>query len=581
MLQGVFFALEGPWEAFNLLAVCLAVATLFFSFKSVKKYNSLFIWLIQLFCYQLICFVINLFSTQILFSFRLLQVGITVSYLAIAMVSLLAVLRILSLRKAFILSSSFAVVFFIIEFTLNFQHPHLNKNHTTFTGAEWLGRKKSHKVLGSHYSPYSVLKTCYPDNPRGYFEEEDIEESEWQLLVNSGNEANLVFPSGDSEIMRIDIKKVRNINPWAFILRRKPFPLKNYNVYELTFKARADKPRNISVICHQFNEPWNMLGLYKNIELTPDWQSFNARFAANADEDNSTTPFIFMDSNIPVELSNISLYNESNHSIVKPELSLIKRFLVSYKFNSLGCRGRDYTIPKKSDTVRITVLGNSFTLGTGVHEHDTFANQLERLLNNGVKPAKSRKVYEVINCGVSGYSSREERLFYELFASKYKSDIVLIVMVLDAELSSLDKINTYNSGNRESLFYLWSCIQKDRHDNFLPDYSESLQEILQLNNEVQKHGANLAVVFFRTVPDNSTLNKSAYYKSWMDFINRISIGLKGTNIPLLDLGKSIFKNHSEQDLLVHKVIDWHPNEIAHGIAAREIMDFLKREGLFK
>ncbi len=92
---------------------------------------------------------------------------------------------------------------------------------------------------------------------------------------------------------------------------------------------------------------------------------------------------------------------------------------------------------------------------------------------------------------------------------------------------------------------------------------------------------NLQLFFFRNVPENSTIDKSVYYKSWMAFINRVSIGLKDTNIPVLDLGKALFENHSEQDLLVHKVIDGHPNEIAHGIAAREIMDFLKREGLLK
>ena len=71
------------------------------------------------------------------------------------------------------------------------------------------------------------------------------------------------------------------------------------------------------------------------------------------------------------------------------------------------------------------------------------------------------------------------------------------------------------------------------------------------------------------------------HKEWMALISTITEGLEGTDVPTLDLGEALYKNHSEEELHVHKFIDHHPNEIAHAIAAREILDLLKREKLIK
>ncbi len=174
ILQGIFFALEGPREIFNLLVICFSLASLFFSFKSLKTHGSLLIWVIQFFFYQLILFLIYLVVTKTQFNFRLLQVCIVVLYLATAMVLLLAVVGNLSLQKAFVLSFSLAAVFFFIELTLDVLRPSKDKNQAKFAGPEWVGRKKMHKMVDSYYSPYSELKSVYPDNSRGYFEKEDM-----------------------------------------------------------------------------------------------------------------------------------------------------------------------------------------------------------------------------------------------------------------------------------------------------------------------------------------------------------------------------------------------------------------------
>ncbi len=76
------------------------------------------------------------------------------------------------------------------------------------------------------------------------------------------------------------------------------------------------------------------------------------------------------------------------------------------------------------------------------------------------------------------------------------------------------------------------------------------------------------VIFFRNTG----------HKTWIKLIKKISEGLKDVNFSMLNLGDTLFVNHTEKDLIVHKT-DKHPSEVAHAITVREIMGFLDREGI--
>lgn len=276
------------------------------------------------------------------------------------------------------------------------------------------------------------------------------------------------------------------------------------------------------------------------------------------------------ESDVPVELADIKLSSLPDGAPIEPHLR--KSYYVSYRFNELGCRGRDYPIPRRNSTYRILLLGDSVTLGAGVYEEDTFAHQLERLLNEQVETQSSGNIYEVINRGVSGYATREERLFYELFASRYEPDIVLLVMVGNDDISWTDKVKIgyvkRRPGKLEHLLSSWHRIQKHRYKLPFPDFSGNLEEIIQLRNNVQEQGARLAVVIF-----NHRVGKD-----WTQLINTVTKGLQGTDIPLLVLGDA-FRKYSHEDLVVHERLDNHPNEIAHGIAAQQIKGFLQNKDL--
>jgi lysophospholipase L1-like esterase len=80
--------------------------------------------------------------------------------------------------------------------------------------------------------------------------------------------------------------------------------------------------------------------------------------------------------------------------------------------NSLGMRGKEMTVEKPAGVKRILCAGGSTTFCTGATRDDrTWPGQLELLLNETSPPGVR---YEVGNIGVSGYSSVENLIDFEL-----------------------------------------------------------------------------------------------------------------------------------------------------------------------
>ncbi len=94
---------------------------------------------------------------------------------------------------------------------------------------------------------------------------------------------------------------------------------------------------------------------------------------------------------------------------------------VWFRINSKGMRADlEYPYEKPAGVRRILSLGDSFTIGYEVEVEDCFTSVLERTLRE-----KGFNV-EVINAGVSGYSTAEECLYLERELLKYGPDIVLV-----------------------------------------------------------------------------------------------------------------------------------------------------------
>jgi lysophospholipase L1-like esterase len=75
---------------------------------------------------------------------------------------------------------------------------------------------------------------------------------------------------------------------------------------------------------------------------------------------------------------------------------------VMHRTNSDGFRGPEYAKKTPSNTYRTVLIGDSFTMGSGVPEDDTYARRLERRLEqeDGVR------LHEVLNLGIGGFNLR-------------------------------------------------------------------------------------------------------------------------------------------------------------------------------
>jgi GDSL-like Lipase/Acylhydrolase family len=91
------------------------------------------------------------------------------------------------------------------------------------------------------------------------------------------------------------------------------------------------------------------------------------------------------------------------------------------KINSLGLRDREHTYEKPTGTRRVLLLGDSITEGMQVPLDRTFARLVESDLHGRSLPI------EVINAGVSAFSTDNELLFFRAEGIRYAPDVVVLV----------------------------------------------------------------------------------------------------------------------------------------------------------
>lgn len=102
--------------------------------------------------------------------------------------------------------------------------------------------------------------------------------------------------------------------------------------------------------------------------------------------------------------------------------------------NSRGLRGtREFTVPKPAGTFRIAIFGDSFTFGEDVSDHETFAQQVQRLLPET----------EVLNFGVHGYGHDQMLLYLREALPIVQPDVVVLGYVTDDSLRNLFGFRDY------------------------------------------------------------------------------------------------------------------------------------------
>lgn len=99
------------------------------------------------------------------------------------------------------------------------------------------------------------------------------------------------------------------------------------------------------------------------------------------------------------------------------------------RVNSEGLRDREHTKAKPPNTLRVAVLGDSFTEAIHVPIEQTFWSKLERKLGN-CAALKGRKNVEVLNFGVQGYGTAQQLIMLRKKVWEYNPDIVVLAFFI-------------------------------------------------------------------------------------------------------------------------------------------------------
>lgn len=97
------------------------------------------------------------------------------------------------------------------------------------------------------------------------------------------------------------------------------------------------------------------------------------------------------------------------------------------RHNSLGCRAEEAPVHKPKNVYRIITLGGSTTYSTGVRRNEeVYTYKLEKQLTSWAQRRGLGKSFEVLNCGVPGYTSAENLSRYIFSLSEYEPDLVIV-----------------------------------------------------------------------------------------------------------------------------------------------------------
>jgi hypothetical protein len=152
------------------------------------------------------------------------------------------------------------------------------------------------------------------------------------------------------------------------------------------------------------------------------------------------------------------------------DIHITKEFDTNIKINSRGFRNQEFSLEKDTNITRIMVFGDSFTLGHGVEEDETYSAFLEDMFG--------KERVEVINAGYKAAMSPDSYyLFLKNEISKYKPDIVIFGIWVGNDLTDIDDnewLEVDDKGlplNIESKLYYLDESNRLRNKNFIDDGS--------------------------------------------------------------------------------------------------------------
>src|SRR2546423_1219866 len=147
------------------------------------------------------------------------------------------------------------------------------------------------------------------------------------------------------------------------------------------------------------------------------------------------------------------------------------------KINSAGLRDREHSKVKPPGTLRIAVLGDSFAEALQVPMEDAFWAVAERKLQ-GCAAMGGRRV-EVINFGVSGFSTARELITLRRRVWQYSPDVVVLLVTISNDVRDNSRRLSREYGGQPLPYFVYKDGALVLDDSLLRERNESLKFRLQ------------------------------------------------------------------------------------------------------
>jgi hypothetical protein len=243
-----------------------------------------------------------------------------------------------------------------------------------------------------------------------------------------------------------------------------------------------------------------------------------------------------------------------------------------YTINKHGFRGEPVSIKKPPNTTRIVFLGDSIVWGHAVDVEQSLAAQLETRLNN---LSKGRNV-EVLNFGVSGYSTQQEVEIFIERAKKFEPDFVIVGFCLnDFEKSSVEArpfervtlgmtSKSYMVENIKRLVYHFARqnFGYSTEPDFVLKTVDVRREFQRLDEQVD---TRILLAVFPILVD---FDSYAYQHLHTDALESVE-GLDFDTLDIIDA----FRGHDFQKLKVAESDTTHPNSLGISLATEMIAKY--------
>jgi lysophospholipase L1-like esterase len=136
----------------------------------------------------------------------------------------------------------------------------------------------------------------------------------------------------------------------------------------------------------------------------------------------------------------------------------------TYTTNSAGYRGKDIPKKKGKDEIRIAFLGDSYTFGWAINDHETYPEQLNALL----KKKYPNIPFETVNLAVPGYNTiQQSALLDEVHA--YEPDILFLGYVMNDAEPFQGYVTNPNHAYRHAFSWLLEYVKLQINHYLFPD----------------------------------------------------------------------------------------------------------------